>query len=1488
MGARLSLLAPSAPTVAISSYIDVLGDWRYVDMVNNSRFLKTIRAIDIATGQLVVIKVFIKPSLTTSNYNINLGKISELTAKEASLLAGAHNVLPWHKIIETDRAGYLIRQFMKTNLYDRLSIRPFLEPIEKLFITFQLLRAVHYLHDTLHLHHGDIKLENVLVSSCNWIALSDFSGNIKPTFIPEDNPNQFSFYFDTNGRRVCYLAPERFYALSNHKKVSNINDEGEYCGKDMVTDAMDLFALGCLIAELYNDGEPTFTLSQMFQYLKNSYRPNFSGLSDPLVRKIVSNLVDKEPENRPLAYSILQDNRASGFPSYFYDFLYDFMARMNLNNHKDYKPNDNVTISDLKITEIYDNFEKITSSLAFNYDEKPYDYHPSNDMAPLRLSLPGVPQNYKIKPSSAIDTPDHGAIIILKLVFSLMRTLKQPESKLKACEIVVALSERVSDECKLDCSIPYLCSFIDEFIDRVNSTSSQRIEEAVPKSNIDNFAAKVVCKTLVSITTILQSCSAIPPIDLHMFPEYLLPKLSSLLSSSNSKLEHCLIRITLASCLPILASTSRKFWMMAKNFKSNSMKKTSQYFPAEAQMNNNLVFPKSQLDNDFEALALQLLTDSSAHVKIAFVRSIFPMCQFFGVAKSNDIILPHLITFLNDPSEDLRLAFLGSILEVGPFLGVITFHQYLLPLLVQTLGDSEQLVVIKVLEIFSKFVRARVVNPKADFNSLSIYKEMLTSSIILLLHPNEWIRQSVLSLVLAISDNLLYADRYTFLYPIIKEYLSFDLAEISWDTLYPCLVKPLSKQVFDLIITWSLNATAKSLFWQQRTFSQLTGAYGNRISKTSIPFVKPSSKSVYVPKSGHDDPLAIRNSLPLSAEDKQWLLKLKATGLDERDSWKVLAVREYVYHVSRFNYSTSNRKQYDYSKVNITPHNVFFEVCYKTEQVAESNRMETRSDSFDMDMNGKKLKDLARRDSNSLILPNFKTVKASLETVQANVYGEIEVGGDSKSAGHHHHLHSTKETTSSHHVFNINKQKIITANVKHSYNGQNPNVLKFLNGVEITPTMNSFPEFGKVVKKSAETISDEDWNFGGLLLSHINSQSSLGSIDAIRCLEVSPRSDFFVTGSDSGLLRVWDTSKLEKEVSVRSSSLLTKIGSLITSIKLLPNRNVIAVSTIDGRVSIFRIEVVRGNKKAIRYHGLKQIRSYELDLTADGYVTQLEIGNGEGDLLIASTTMAKFIGFDVIKMEKQYELQSNLKYGAINTFLVGSDHSWLICGTSMGILSLWDLRFHIEVRTWRLDMDFDIDESSELGTRFPIKILLVLTDYGRDGEEYFAMVAGDQESDFSIWQVPKFECRQIYSSYVAYPQIKSYQLIPMDKPKKEIRIEQLVQDVMNFTTETVVRSMTALKHVKHGRSHYMITSTQGGEIVVWNLGDPTKSKAISTNSTFTSTKINSTMQIINEKRQDKVVGEHLSYHDDIVTGAVATREGLVITVDRMGRINAFK
>ncbi len=47
----------------------------------------------------------------------------------------------------------------------------------------------------------------MLVTSWNWLYLADFA-SFKPTYIPYDDPSDFSFFFDTGGRRLCYLAPE--------------------------------------------------------------------------------------------------------------------------------------------------------------------------------------------------------------------------------------------------------------------------------------------------------------------------------------------------------------------------------------------------------------------------------------------------------------------------------------------------------------------------------------------------------------------------------------------------------------------------------------------------------------------------------------------------------------------------------------------------------------------------------------------------------------------------------------------------------------------------------------------------------------------------------------------------------------------------------------------------------------------------------------------------------------------------------------------------------------------------------------------------------------------------------------------------------------------------------------------------------------------------------------------------------------------------------
>ena len=141
--------------------------------------------------------------------------------------------------------------------------------VERKWIAFQLLTA---LRDARahKVSHGDVKSENILVTSWNWVYVSDFA-SYKPTYLPLDDPSDFAFYFDTSGRRSCYLAPERFYTASGNPEISAKKsrlalDDSEGKRDGRVTEAMDCFSAGCVIAELFLEGKPLFTLSELFKY----------------------------------------------------------------------------------------------------------------------------------------------------------------------------------------------------------------------------------------------------------------------------------------------------------------------------------------------------------------------------------------------------------------------------------------------------------------------------------------------------------------------------------------------------------------------------------------------------------------------------------------------------------------------------------------------------------------------------------------------------------------------------------------------------------------------------------------------------------------------------------------------------------------------------------------------------------------------------------------------------------------------------------------------------------------------------------------------------------------------------------------------------------------------------------------------------------------------------------------------------------------------
>lgn len=1466
MGASLSLLAPQAHTVAISSYVDVLPNYKFLDVINDSRFLKTIKAYDASSGMLIVIKVFIKPPLV----GIRLHEITEKLGKESLILAQYPNVLPWHRIIDTDLAGYLVRQLVRTNLYDRLSLRPFLVPVEKLWLVYQLLRTVELLHSELHIRHGDIKTENLLVTSANWLVLTDFSHHTKPAFLPDDNPSEFVFYFDSSDRRSCYVAPERF-----QKKG----------GPGTITDSMDMFSVGCVIAELYMDGEPTFTLSDLYRYKRGDFEPKYAGITDPVIRSMVKSLLAIDPETRPLAVELLHE---LCFPEYFGSFLYDFMTEMSTSNLFIVpEGNDNLSPSDLRVEKIYESFDKIVGALGF-------EYMPSNDVKnqtgkefpAVRLNLKGLPSDYRILPSSAFrgEQSEQGALIVLDLLCSLLNTLKRPASKVHACELIVAISERISDEAKLDRALPYLCSLIDEYIEDASLyVGDHAIADSENFPSNAGFSTRVACVALVSITTLLESCSSINAINALIFPEYLSPKLKNIaFLNSPFKDETNHIRATLAQCLPYLAKTAERFCFLSRNFQADNGEDTHSTF----------AIPKSRLESDFKDLAEALLTDPVVNVRIGLVNNILPLCQFFGVDKTNDIILPLLVTYLNDQNYQLRLAFLESIIDIAPFIGALAFEQYLLPLLLQTLGDHEQLLVLKVLEVFHYILEEKVINLAADFNVLSIYKVLLTNSITLLLQPNEWVRQSVLSLVLVISASLLNADKFCFLYPLIKSYLSYDISVMDWDTLYPCITRPLSKQVYETALTWSSSATNKSLFWKQTKFSAVNQNDGKR---KLVSFSKDMGKSVYLPQSNSSGDLngnaKATSDIPMSPEDRQWILKLKSVGMDDKDLWKVFALKEHFINHNRSKLKTPSSDKTEFelaSMVNVPPMNIFFEVCYKTEPISSSTKI-TES-SFDPPIN-EALSIRSRRESNSLILAGAVKARASLQTVEANVLGELELSHENVDRHHHHHVHLTnRESNVTHKMFSVNNQKVISTTMRHNFTGANPYILKYLQNMNFDPTLEDFPEFGSVIKSSREAGSQSNipMSIQGTLVARINANSNANSLEAITKIAVCPTSEYFITGSEIGNLKVWDTSKLDKNITGKSASVSINLKHGITDIVFMPHRFVFATATTDGHIKVFRVHVARGkNKKITKYSKLALLRSVKMDAE---YARSLQfVDTAHKTLCVAVTSTCKVVAYDVITMEKEFELQNPPQYGVPSTFIVSKSCSWLLLGTSEGVMCLWDIRFQVLLKAWRVTIDRVGSLKAEIR-----QLMVISSPEKKPGTVSFAMIGGGTEPDITVWEVPSFECKQVYTANETSPRLKQYALQELEN--KEMSVEDIFAEFSIDLDQETNKSNTALTHVQRGgvnphNNGYFVSATEDNRIIIWDLEDISKSVLLLTSEAvnFTQNRISLNYSVAFEKVVSGTQKKTKSHHDAITGLAVVTKPYyMLVAVERNGCISVYK
>ncbi|KAI0844511.1 ARM repeat-containing protein [Daldinia vernicosa] len=1458
MGNSYSLTTPYAGSAGID--IPELADLVHERSIGSARFMKSIRARH--NDGVVLAKVTVKPYTPLS-----LRDYGDKILQERDKLREVPNALGFERAFETEGNAYLVRQYIYSSLYDRMSTRPFLEDIEKKWLAFQLLCALRDCHSR-DIYHGDLKTENIMVTSWNWLYLTDFTGSFKPTMLPDDNPMFYSYFFDLSGRRTCYIAPERF--------IEHIENPQAQLQGHKLTWSMDIFSVGCVIAELFLE-TPIFSLSQMFKYRRGEYDPVISHLSripDQGLREMLSSMIQLDPQKRYSAEQYLDFYKAKVFPEYFYNFLHQYMELItDPSSGRSLVSGSvkNLGEADDRIDRVFYDFDKISYFLGYRDDKESSQlthFTPRLGLGlfPVRLN---IPNNEHFTSAGKQPPTDDGTLIFLTLVAASLRNTARAASKIRACDILLAFSERLSDEAKLDRILPYLMTLLNDDSDLV------------------------AIAALRSVTQLLALVTVVTPVNAHVFPEYIMPRMQVFLSGASRqpimgkerREPSALVRATYASCLGSLATTASKFLELTAILRAEGSISTADP-EIEAGSDPDAAFDglfdnaQSELVELFEAHAKALVEDSDASVRRAFLSSVPELCMFFGSAESNDIILTHLNTYLNDRDWMLKCAFFDTIVGIAAFLGSTSLEEFSLPLMIQAVTDPEEHVVQAALHSLAELASLGLLSKAKTWELIDVVGRFT-------MHPNLWIRESAAEYISSAAKLLSPADIRCIVLPLVRPFLKpAIIPDFSELELLDALKKPLSRTVFDLALSWA-QKTDKGLFWKavkqqkQSTFTIASTALAIRSSRE----VQPQTL----------------NKVQRNDEDEQWLTRLRNMGMTSEDEFKLLVLREFIWRLSQMrnrdllaqdNITTSLNNIIPLRSLNVKLQTIMFdeapsedELAWQRQRISSSDKgpytiadalldasmtidepvgkrrraamnnhrshlssrggaisprtkdgralspMESRASS---PVNGMGFNEsrrassttrgptsqdddasisdspystrrAIRHQSSALDLLNRKDSGRSIAetgTTEANAFGQVE-GPFAQNPPPQIMIPGT---------ISENGMPGARPRTSHTYEGNDPNILKMLDNMYVDNYPHDVAQFGPLVSpitrrkvsKAAGQSGEEAWKPSGSLVATFSEHTG-----AINRVLPSPDHLFFVTGSDDGCVKVWDSSRLERNVTHRSRQTHKHAsGAKVISLCFIENTHTFVSCASDGSVHIVKVDTAN-TSGVIKYIRLRLLREYQLP--ADEYAVWCEHFKQElNSVLVLATNRSRVLGIDLRTMTLLYVLENPVHHGTPTCFCVDRKHNWLLLGTSHGVLDLWDLRFKMRLKGWGLPGQSAIHRLCLHPTK------------GRG--KWVCIAGGTSLGEVSVWDLEKIQCREIYrvGGYKDGP--KGYKAWDVDEDKPEGMLDRFATNIEPTASGTVdrgVRAMVvgsgAMEDQREVRYGYILTGGSDKKLRFWDL-----------------------------------------------------------------------
>ena len=807
--------------------------YNIIKLLNNGMLYKTVLISVEKNNNPLILKIFFKNNYNDKDkaiFNQEFNKMQEIQQKIFN--KQINNLCPIIKLENNPldinsinrQVGMIFRQYTEFNLLERIYLMPYLQNIEKIWITFQLLYCLNDMKQ-MKIIHGDLKPENILLTSNLSLYISDFA-TYKPAYVSIEDISDYTYFFGSNNTdtmKGCYLAPERLV----EKNIINENNEKTY--------QMDVFSAGVIIAELFLE-RTIFDYTGLLNYKKGN--KNLFNIDEILskipqnnIRSLIYKMIEVNPEKRIDITEALNIMLNEICPIAIPGFIFHFNSIIT--STKFWKP-------DLIIGHIYRYWGTIWK-IIFGANEQPIPLSQNLNFAIInKIILESPFTNFGegaifvrnmnnvvyLGNQELIMNPENGEInekylkkcdnienksciyLIIDYILEAIQYTKYDTTNLLALEMLYILSKKIPDVAKLQLILPYFIS---------NLKRKKYIIQLTSINYLFDILYSIDYQELI-----------LPVTEYNYFGSYVYPALLKFYNKENPyiileffnnvdkiiDLQQKFLNVTLKTRLKKnkenLNTKNKPFENNINTIKeekeeySNSLGSSlnpkiddnyddivrptifsSQRESTTKQQNKDKSF---EIFNDYDSnmesfkhslfsLTMDLIgRNNEIDILIIFIRKLPSLLLFYGKSKTNDFS-KFIINNFNKPDWIIQKEILSHIPQMTITIGEKPLNDYILPCMEMLISNNSN--ELKLLELIKSMNQLLKMEYLSQQNSIDFFVKLIP----FILHPNIPIKNEIINFCESLFNYLSPDEIFCYLYKPLENFLILPPIMINKNTL---------------------------------------------------------------------------------------------------------------------------------------------------------------------------------------------------------------------------------------------------------------------------------------------------------------------------------------------------------------------------------------------------------------------------------------------------------------------------------------------------------------------------------------------------------------------------------------------------------------------------------------------------------------------------------------------------------------------------------